>query len=157
MKKLHVTKKWEGKKQREAYFLVEKILNGKTEVINQKDGNGSYIPYKIVTGSPKVVEVENENGASYRIIETDNKGVKVKDKEITLNGTKYAVSYKLYKGGEFEITNREIVNQNGGLPHNKSTNKTSPKTGDGNVGGGYLFILCSASVILGLVKRRKMN
>ncbi|WP_314932358.1 SHIRT domain-containing protein [Mogibacterium timidum] len=157
MKKLHVTKKWEGKKQREAYFLVEKILNGKTEVINQKDGNGSYIPYKIVTGSPKVVEVENENGASYRIIETDNKGVKVKDKEITLNGTKYAVSYKLYKGGEFEITNREIVNQNGGLPHNKSTNKTSPKTGDDNIGGGYLFLLCSASVILGLVKRRKMN
>lgn len=173
MNKLYVTKKWEGKKQDEAHFIVEKTVNGKASILNRKDGNGNYIPHKVVTGKTEVIEVENENDTSYRIIETDSTGKMVKNNEITINGTKYAVSYKTENGDKFEMLNKEVVNQGGALPGkqtpdkkvpdkkapNKHTSKKQlPKTGDDSAIWQYMLFLGSASAIICcIVRRRKID
>ena len=173
MNKLYVTKKWEGKKQDEAHFIVEKTVNGRASIINRKDGNGNYIPHKVVNGKTEVIEVENENDASYRIIETDSTGKMVKNNEITINGTKYAVSYKAENGSKFEMLNKEVVDQGGAIPgkqtpdkkvpdkkaSNKHTSKKQlPKTGDDSAIWQYMLFLGSASAIICcIVRRRKID
>ena len=97
----------------------------------------------------------------------------VKNNEITINGTKYAVSYKMENGDKFEMLNKEVVDQGGALPGkqtpdkkvpdkkapNKHTSKKQlPKTGDDSAIWQYMLFLGSASAIICcIVRRRKID